>query len=128
MKLISTTACAALLRSGMLIAANRNSADRSAQNPAKASKEVVQETKAITDSGTSKTTMDTIYGKVEARDNKTIKMSVPGKLITSKSFDLTSKDETINAAPGLKVGDWVKAEEKTDDNGHKTLTIERWSE
>jgi hypothetical protein len=33
----------------------------------------------------------------------------------------------MNVAPGLKVGDWAKATEKTDNNGHKTLTIERWN-
>jgi hypothetical protein len=26
--------------------------------------------------------------------------------------------------PDLKVGDWVKAQKKTDNNGHKTLTVE----
>jgi hypothetical protein len=130
MKLILATACtAALLGSGMLIAADRNSADRNTQDPAKASKEVVQEIKTTTDSGTTKSTIDTMYGKVKTYDlKKSMKISLPGKLLTSKSFDLTSKDETINVAPGLKVGDWVKAEEKTDDNGHKTLTVERWSE
>ena len=127
-QILLTTACAAaLLGGGVLTAANRNSADRNA--PAKASKEVVQDIKTTTDSGTTKATIDTVYGKVEAYDlNKSIKMSVPGKLVTSKSFDLTSKDETMNVASGLKVGDWAKAEEKTDDNGHKTLTIERWNE
>jgi hypothetical protein len=92
-------------------------------------KKWVQEIKTTTDSGTTKTAIDTLYGKVEAYDlNKSIKLSVPGKLMTSKSFDLTSKDETMNVAPGLKVGDWVKGEEKTDNNNHQTLTVERWSE
>jgi hypothetical protein len=98
------------------LAADRNSADRNAQDPAKASKEVVQEIQTTIDSGTTKTTIDTVYGKVEAYDlHKSIKLSVPGKLMTSKSFDLTSKDETMNVAPGLKVGYWVKGEEKTDN-------------
>ena len=130
MKLILTTACAAaLLGGGILTATDRNSADRNSQDPAKASKEVVQDIKTITGSGTTKTTIDTVYGKVEAYDqNKSIKMSVPRKLVTSKSFDLTSKNGTMNVAPDLKVGDWVKAQEKTDNNGHKTLTVERWNE
>jgi len=113
-QILLTTACAtALLGGGILTAANRNSADRNATDPAKASKEVVQDIKTTTDSGTTKTTIDTVYGKVESYDmNKSIKMSVPGKLVTSKSFDLTSKDQTMSVAPGLKVGDWVKAEQK----------------
>jgi hypothetical protein len=118
-----------VLGGGIATAADRNPGNRNAQEPAKASKEVVQDVKTITDSGTTKTTTDTIYGKVEAYDsNKSLKMSVPGKVLTSKSFDLTSKNETINVAPGVKVGDWVKAQEKTDNSGHKTLTIERWHE
>ena len=130
MKLILTTACAAaLLGGGILTAADRNSADRNSQDPAKASKEVVQDIKTTTASGTTKTTIDTGYGKVEAYDqNKSLKMSLPGKLVTSKSFDLTSKNGTMNVAPDLKVGDWVKAQEKTDNNGHKTLTVERSNE
>ena len=130
MKLILTTACAAaLLGGGILTATDRNSADRNSQDPAKASKEVVQDLKTTTDSGTTKTTIDTVYGKVEAYDqNKSIKMSVPRKLVTSKSFDLTSNHEIMNVAPDLKVGDWVKAQEKTDNNGHKTLTVERSNE
>ena len=129
MKLILTTACAAaLLGGGILTATDRNSADRNSQDPAKASKEVVQDIKTTTASGTTKTTIDTGYGKVEAYDqNKSLKMSLPGKLVTSKSFDLTSNHEIMNVAPDLKVGDWVKAQEKTDNNGHKTLTIERWN-
>ena len=130
MKLILTTACAAaLLGGGILTATDRNSADRNSQDPAKASKEVVQDIKTTTASGTTKTTIDTGYGKVEAYDqNKSLKMSLPGKLVTSKSFDLTSNHEIMNVAPDLKVGDWVKAQEKTDNNGHKTLTVERWNE
>jgi hypothetical protein len=130
MKLILTTACAAaLLGGGILTATDRNSADRNSQDPAKASKEVVQDIKTTTASGTTKTTIDTGYGKVEAYDqNKSLKMSLPGKLVTSKSFDLTSNHEIMNVAPDLKVGDWVKAQEKTDNNGHKTLTVERSNE
>jgi archaellum component FlaG (FlaF/FlaG flagellin family) len=130
MKLILTTACAAaLIGGGALVAADRNSADRNAPDPAKASKEVVQDIKTTTDSGTSKMTIDTVYGKVEAYDlNKSLKVSVPGKVVTSKTYDLTSKNETMNVAPGLKVGDWVKAQEKTDNDGHKTVTVESWNE
>ncbi len=122
--LVATTCAAALLGGGMLGAANRTSND-----PSTASKEVIQDTKTITNSDTIKTSTDTVYGRVESYDlNKSIKVSAPGKVVSSKSFDLTSKNETFNLAQGLKVGDWVKAQEKTDNNGHKTLTIEHATE
>ena len=122
--LVATTCAAALLGSGMLGAANRTSND-----PSKASKEVIQDTKTITNSDTIKTSTDTVYGRVESYDlNKSIKVSAPGKVVSSKSFDLTSKNETFNLAQGLKVGDWVKAQEMTDNHGHKTLTIEHATE
>jgi hypothetical protein len=125
MRFILTTTCAAaLLGAGLVGAANRNSND-----PSTASKEVTQDTKVMTNSGTTTTSTDTVYGRVEGYDlNKSIKVSAPGKVSSSKSFDLTKNDETKNIASGIKVGDWVKVQQTTDNNGHKTLTIEPSSE
>ena len=50
-------------------------------------------------------------------------MTVPGKIVTTKSFDLDSKDETVNVSPKIKMGDWVSVVEKTDNSGHKTVTV-----
>ena len=36
--------------------------------------------------------------------------------------------ETANVSPKVKVGDWVSVVEKTDNNGHKTLTVKPSSE
>lgn len=96
-----------------------------AAQDAKQSKEVQQDTKTTNGNNqTAKTSTDTVYGKIESYDpGKSIKVSVPGKLITTKSFDLEKKDTTVNAASNLKVGEWVSVAEKTDGNGHKTITI-----
>jgi len=122
MKLILTTTCAAaLLGVGVLGAQSTN--------PSNSSKEVTQDTKTITNSGSTTTSTDTVYGKIEAyNQNRSIKVSVPGKVVTSKSFDLNAKNETVNVAPNLKVGDWVSIQQMTGNDGHKTLTIERTHE
>jgi|ERR1041384_1065860 ribosomal protein S17 len=95
----------------------------------KQSKEVQQETKTMTTHGTEKVSTDTVYGKIESFEaGKTIKVTIPGKIVSTKSFALDSKDETVNVAPNLKVGDWVSVAEKTDNNGHKTVTVKPSSE
>ena len=91
---------------------------------AKQSKEVQQETKTTTANKTAKVSTDTVYGKVESYDpGKSIKVTVPGKIITTKSFDLDDKNTTVNVAPTVKTGGWVSVVEKTDSNGHKTVTV-----
>ena len=88
------------------------------------SKEVQQETKTTTANKTAKTSTDTVYGKVESYDpGKSIKVTVPGKIITTKSFDLDDKNTTVNVAPTVKTGGWVSVVEKTDSSGHKTVTV-----
>ena len=91
---------------------------------AKQSKEVQQETKTTTANKTAKTSTDTVYGKVESYEpGKSIKVTVPGKIISTKSFDLDDKNTTVNVAPTVKTGGWVSVVEKTDSNGHKTVTV-----
>ena len=93
--------------------------------PANESKEVQQDTKTMTSQGTSKTSTDTINGKIETFEaGKTLKVSVPGKIVTTRSFSLNSKDWTYHVSSGLKAGEWVKVVEKTDAKGHKTLTVQ----
>ena len=90
----------------------------------KQSKEVQQETKIVTAYKTAKTSTDTVYGTVESYEpGKSIKVSVPGKVVSTKSFDLDGKDVTANVAPNVKVGEWVAVVEKTDNNGHKTVSV-----
>ena len=96
---------------------------------AKESKEVQQSTTTSTDKGTAKTSTDTVYGKVESYDaGKSMTVTVPGKVVQTKSFDLDSKDWTYHVASNLKPGDWVKVSEHTASNGHKTLTVQHSKE
>lgn len=92
---------------------------------AKETKEVQQDTKTITNNGTTKTSTDTIYGKVESYDpGKSIKVTIPGKIVSTKSFDLNTKDWTYHVARNLKAGQFVEVIEKTDNAGHKTLSVQ----
>ena len=122
MKPILTGICAfglVLGGSSMLAAQDKSTA-------AKSSKEVQQDTKTMTSGKTVKTSTDVVSGKVESYDRgKSLTVTVPGKISSTKSFDLNSKNETVHIASSLKVGDWVSVREKTDNNGHKTLTVTR---
>ena len=41
-----------------------------------------------------------------------------------EKFDLSDKDTTATVSPDVAVGKKVKAVQTTDDNGHKTLTVD----
>jgi hypothetical protein len=124
MKSIITTACAVTL---LLSAASFAAQDKATAS--KQSKEVQQDTKTMTANKTVKTSSDTVYGKVESYEpGKSIKVTVPGKIVSTKSFDLGSKDATVNVASDVKAGGWVSVIEKTDDSGHKTVTVKPSSE
>ena len=100
-----------------------------AQADASRSKEVKQDTTTTTNNGTYKSSVDTVNGRIESYDaGKSLKVSVPGKFITSKSFSLNSKDYTYHVVENLKPGDWVTVTQKTDDQGHKTLSVVRSGE
>ena len=76
--------------------------------------------------GTTKTTQDTVYGKVEEyTPGKSMKISTPGKTEGTKTYSLDSKDENHHVASNVKVGDWVSITEKTDNHGKKVMTISR---
>ena len=97
--------------------------------PSQDSSETKQQTKTTTNSGTSKSNADIVFGKVESYEpGKTIKVSVPGTIITSKSFDLSGKDITANVPGNIKVGDWVRVRETDDTNGHKMVTVSHSTE
>lgn len=119
MKLLMTVICT----SGLLLAG----IPAIAQTPSQDSRQSTQVSKdkaTQTNSGTVKTKADIYYGKVEAYEpDKTLKVSVPGKVENTKSFDLSEKDQTVDIASNVKVGDWVRVEQKKDNNGHVTLTV-----
>jgi hypothetical protein len=79
-----------------------------------------------TDAGTTKTSADTVYGKVEEyTPGKSIKISTPGKTEGAKTYDLTDKDVAYHVAANVKNGEWVSVTEKTDNHGKKVMTISR---
>src|SRR5437667_11354705 len=118
MKTILTGVCAlALSFAGSSFAQDKSTA-------AKSSKETQQSTKTMTSSKTTKTEVEVVSGKVDSYEpGKSISVTVPGKIVKTKSFDLDSKNETVHMASNLKKGDWVTVREKTANNGHKTLTV-----
>jgi hypothetical protein len=126
LKTLLTPACAlALLFAGSTIASAQNDSRTAAQS----SHENKETSKTVTQNGTKKVDTDTVFGKVEGFEpGKSIKVSVPGTLVTTKSFDLSGNDITSNVASGIKVGDWVRVREKTDNNGHKTVSVDHSSE
>jgi len=93
----------------------------------KESKEVRQETKTYHGNGSSaKVSTDRVNGKIESYEpGKSIKVTVPGKIVSTKSWDLDNKDWTYHVPSNLKTGQWVNVSERTADNGHKTLTVSR---
>ena len=119
MKILLTVVCTSgLLFTGISAIAQTPSQD------SRQSTQVSKDKTTQTNSGTVKTKGDVYYGKVEAYDpGKTLKVSVPGKLENTKSFDLSDKDQTTDVASNVKVGDWVRVEQKKDNNGHVTLTV-----
>ena len=123
MKSILTAVCAI----SFIFASTSFSQDKS--TAAKQSKEVQQDTKTTTAKRTVKTSTDAVYGKVESYEpGKSIKVTIPGKIVSTKSFDLDDKDTTVNVAPDLKKGEWVSVMERTANNGHKNITIKHSSE
>jgi hypothetical protein len=123
MKTLMTCVCtAALVCAGTFAAAQDKS------TASKQSKEVQQETKTSTAKGTTKVKTDTVNGKVESFEaGKSIKVTVPGKIVSTKSWSLDDKDWTYQVPGDVKPGDWVTVSEKTDSNGHKSLTVQHSS-
>jgi len=90
----------------------------------KGSTETIQDTKTITDSGTVKTSTDTLMGKVEGYEaGKWIKVSAPGKIERVRTIDLTGKNLTAHVPSGVKTGSWVTVTTKTDKDGNHTISV-----
>lgn len=107
--LTSTCAAALLLAGNLAVAQKTDSAVNSDQTTA---------TSATT------STREIVYGKVKAYNpGKSLKVSVPGNFIKTKKIDLHKKNETVNVASNVKVGDWVRVQQTKDNYGHKTLTV-----
>jgi hypothetical protein len=119
MKRILGTMFAVTLIAGMSLTAPAQTKDKPA-----GSYESKSTNTTTTDTGTTKTTSDTFYGKIEEYTmGKSIKITTPGKTEGTKTYALDTKDETYHLPSNLKVGDWVSITEKTDNHGKKVMTI-----
>src|SRR5438876_3164276 len=100
MRTLMTSLCGAVL----VFAGTFAGAAQNKSTASKESKEVQQDTKTMTHSRTAKTSTDTVYGKLESYEPaKSLKVTVPGKIVSTKSFDLDSKGWTYDVAPNLKL-------------------------
>ncbi len=128
MRTLLTLVCAAALTCTLTFAAPQ-SARKDKSQASKQSTEVQQDTKTSTSNNTAKTTSDVVYGKVESYEaGKSINVTVPGTVSSTKTFDLQGKDITAHVPANVKVGEWVKVVEKTDNNNHKTVTVSHSTE
>ena len=119
MKKLLTTVSVVTLFSGVSLFAAPQSKDKPT-----GSYESKSTNTTVTDTGTTKTITDTMYGKVEEyQPGKSIKITTPGKTEGTKSFALDAKDMTFHVNSNIKVGDWVAVTEKTDNHGRKVTTI-----
>ncbi|HJT86968.1 MAG TPA: hypothetical protein VJ732_03905 [Bryobacteraceae bacterium] len=108
---------------------NSNNQSNEHKTASQNSQEVNQNNKTATNQKTTKTSTDTVYGQIQSyNENKSITVSTPGNTGNSKTFDLNGSDVTTKVAGNLKVGDWVRVRERTDNNGHKMITVTRSSE
>ena len=87
--------------------------------------ETKQDTSHATPAETAKTSSDIVVGKVtDYTEGKSITVEKPKGLKKTRTFDLSGIDLTANVLPGIAVGNTVRVVEKTDKNGHKTVTVQ----
>jgi hypothetical protein len=120
MKTILAGVCALALSTGGAIFAQDKS------TAAKSSTDTQQTTTKTMNDKTIKTNTEMVTGQVKSYDpGKSISVTVPGKVIKTKSFTLNSKGEIVRMSSRIRKGDWVTVRERTDNNGHKTVTVSR---
>ena len=111
--------------SAALLAASAAVADDQKKDPSANSVEQTNQTATTTSSGTIKNKTETVIGEVKSYEpGKSIEVSVPGKVIKNRTFDLDAKDTVAKVDPAVAVGSRVKVMQKTDNNGHKTVDVE----
>ena len=118
--------CTALFSSALLITGLGFSQTPGAKARPSSSMEKTQSTEKTTDAGTTKTKSHSATGTVkEYNEGKSIVVTTAkGK---DRTFDLSGNNVSANVAPGIAVGNEVKVVEKTDNDGHKTVSVEPYS-
>jgi hypothetical protein len=93
---------------------------------AKSSTDTQQTTTKTMNGKTVKSNTEVVTGQVDSYEaGKSLSVTVPGKIVKTKSFDLNDKNETVHMSSTIKKGDWVTVRETTNNNGHKTVTVSR---
>ena len=111
--------------SAALLATGAYAADDNKRDPSQTSIEQSNQTTTTTSSGTVKAKTETVIGEVKSYEpGKSLEVSVPGKIIKNRTFDLDAKDTVAKVNPAVAVGSRVKVMLKTDNNGHKSLDVE----
>jgi hypothetical protein len=106
-----------------LLAAGAYAQDK--RDPSQTSIEKSQQTTTTTSTGTFKGKTETVIGEVKSfQPGKSIEVSVPGKIIKNRTFDLDASDTVAKVDSAVAVGSRVKVTMKTDNNGHKTVNVE----
>ena len=119
-KVLLSVFSTALLTAGALAADPQAKRD-----PSQTSVEQTRETSTTTSTGTVKGKTETVIGEVKSfTPGKSIEVSVPGKIIKNRTFDLDATDTVAKVDPAIAVGSRVKVTLKTDNNGHKSVDIE----
>src|SRR6185295_10232548 len=115
-KLLLSVVSTAFLAAGAYAADDQNKAKR---DPSQTSVEQTRQTSTTTSTGTVKAKTETVIGEVKSFEpGKSIEVSVPGKIIKNRTFDLDDKDTVAKVDPVIAVGSRVKVTMKTDNNGH----------
>ena len=114
--------CIAVLSSALILAGPGFAQDASKKKSSPAV-EKTQTTEKTTDAGTTKTKSHSAVGKVKEYNegNSIVVTTAKGK---DRKFDLSGDNLTANVPAGVAVGSDVKVVEKTDNSGHKTVTVE----
>jgi hypothetical protein len=87
--------------------------------------ETQQDTTKSTPAGTKKMSTVSVIGKVtDFTEGKSITVEKPKGLKKTRTFNLNGDNLTADVAAGVAVGNTVKVVEKTDHNGHKTVTVQ----
>jgi Ni/Co efflux regulator RcnB len=120
---------AGTLALGTAAYAQSDATSKARKNKDYGSHEQVQDTKKVTDQGTTKSKSDNMFGKVTAYEmGKSLKITTPGKSEGTRTIDLNGRNLTANIGSDVKVGEWVSVTEYTDNNGHKTVTVKKSNE
>jgi hypothetical protein len=120
MRTILTGVCAlAMSFAGTTLAQDQSTA-------AQSSTDTQQTTTRAMNNKTIRVRTEVVRGRIDRyTPGKSIAVTVPGRIIKTKSFDLNGRRQTVRVATNLRRGDWVTVRKTMDDNGRTRLMVSR---